>query len=427
MEDAANIPGFRLYQAHAAKFVSKTLKRFVREQPYVIESSQSLCRELRNLRLPRVRGQKIYLVTGDLEAFYPNVPLQRTVAMIAEMLRANLNQGGEYRWDLDLCADLLPLINAHLGFTFEGTAYTQRDGIVMGIACSPDFANLFAASCENSVIPNLKAKGVLYYKRYIDDMFAVVQAESLSDALSKIPSDMFSPVKLIMSGSEVMQDYLDVTVSINPILYTVETRPYRKSMSHHERVPWVSSHPYDVKKGTYISELSRLAHLSSQKSYYQDAVHDANVIYMARGYPPRILVKWSKEHLNRIWAQSRSSKTESHGEETRLWVIKTHFNPALEYVNVQELQTAIETEWRKGIAQAESDEVKALDELSRETGIDQTELPTDASQIATAVLGRRLLFSRRATIKLGTLMNSWSQKVLAQARPEVALDLIEQD
>ncbi|MFL4368795.1 hypothetical protein, partial [Enterobacter asburiae] len=63
--------------------------------------------------------------------------------------------------------------------------------------------------------------------------------------------------------SEWNSPFLDMLVYIDPLTGQVEHTPYRKALNHKERIPWASHHPKDVKKGTYIGEMSRLATLSS--------------------------------------------------------------------------------------------------------------------------------------------------------------------
>lgn len=374
------------------------------------------------------RDKKVWILTGDLEAFYPNVPLERAIHEIVQLLkdRKKAEAGGDYQWQLDLCAELLPLINAQLFFTYQGEVFKQRDGIVMGIACSPDIANLYAAFCENKVVNELYALGLLYYKRYIDDCIALVAAETLDQALEVVARISFEPVRILWSGSEISMDYLDVTVSIDPIGFAVDTRPYRKALSHHERVPWISSHPIDVKRGTYMSELSRLARLSSKVSYYYDAVHDANSIYLARGYPPKVINKWVKQHAAKLWRDSRELETTVKSEGVRLWVIKTQFNPALEYVNVRHLQESIEKEWRAGLDSERGDLLrKAQASLEFDPdGAAEYALPLNQLLATEAtLLDRRLLFSRKATLKLGTLFNSWNRILLQMRVPDSASDM----
>ena len=56
--------------------------------------------------------------------------------------------------------------------------------------------------------------------------------------------------------------------------------PYRKAGNYQERVPWISHHPLDVKRGTFIGEMSRLATLSITLSVYKDAIRGLVALYI---------------------------------------------------------------------------------------------------------------------------------------------------
>lgn len=60
----------------------------------------------------------------------------------------------------------------------------------------------------------------------------------------------------------------------------IQWQPYCKSGNHLERIRWDSAPPNDMKQGTFISELSWLATLSSKLEHYLDAVHDLTNLYI---------------------------------------------------------------------------------------------------------------------------------------------------
>src|SRR6202050_3927005 len=74
--------------------------------------------------------------------------------------------------------------------------------------------------------------------------------------------------------------------------------PYRKAQSHQERIPWISHHPLDVKRGTFIGEMSRLATISSLHSTYCDAIKSLAALYIARGYPSDLVYHWLSINKN---------------------------------------------------------------------------------------------------------------------------------
>jgi hypothetical protein len=121
----------------------------------------------------------------------------------------------------------------------------------------------------------------------------------------------------------------------------IEHKPYRKARNHLERIPWTSAHPKDVKKGTFIREMSRLATLSSTHASFVEALHDLSSVYIARGYPPELIKQWLRDNSAKRW-QNRLGKTESRDS---VFVLKSHFNPVWNAFDIHELGHWVVNRW----------------------------------------------------------------------------------
>ena len=227
---------------------------------------------------------------------------------------------------------------------FDGETYRQVRGLAMGMAHSPDMANLYGAFYEEHAFSNLETlkRHVPFYGRFIDDLISIVYADSASEALATMQMLSFPGLELTWEVSEWNSPFLDMLVYIDPVTGQVEHTPYRKALNHKERIPWASHHPKDVKRGTYIGEMSRLATLSSKVEHYQEAIKELYYLYVARGYPPDLVSKWTKEHISKRWASRLDEPTRA--PET-VFVLKSHFSPSWEYFNVQELGQLIKDSW----------------------------------------------------------------------------------
>ena len=109
-------------------------------------------------------------------------------------------------------------------------------------------------------------------------------------------------------------------------------------MNHKERIPWASNHPKDVKKGTFIGEMSRMAVLSSKPEHYLEAIRELKALYVARGYPIDLVSKWIKEHCSKRWENRHHEVNQDPGQP---FVLKTHYNPAWSTFNIQDLSKCI--------------------------------------------------------------------------------------
>ena len=176
--------------------------------------------------------------------------------------------------------------NRNLAFRFIDKYYIQKQGLAMGVADSPDLANLWGAKFEQE----LAHLDLLFYGRYINDCFAVVLADSERAAFDFIKSKVqFDELNIEWSSSPHNVVFLDLFIYLEPGATALAYKPYRKAMNHQERIPWISMHPLDVKRGTYLGEMSCLAMLSSSTKHYLDAIAELKVLYVACGYPEALV------------------------------------------------------------------------------------------------------------------------------------------
>jgi hypothetical protein len=123
----------------------------------------------------------------------------------------------------------------------------------MGVAASPDLANLYRCYFEEKILPNEK---FLFFGQFIDNVFAIVAANSAQEALETTQLVQYKDVVIEYSVSEWNVPFLDLLVYIDLASNKVEHKPFRKARNHLERIPWASHHLADVKRGTFIGEMS---------------------------------------------------------------------------------------------------------------------------------------------------------------------------
>ena len=89
---------------------------------------------------------------------------------------------------------------------------------------------------------------VVYYGRYIDDCFGIVYAKSADDALNLFKElVVFDGCVIEWAVSDSRCQFLDAD------LYKehgkLQWRPFVKAGNNRERIPWVTHHPMDIRKG----------------------------------------------------------------------------------------------------------------------------------------------------------------------------------
>ncbi len=133
----------------AAKFVSKRLKPIVESAPTVIHGTKDLAQKLSKLSINPSR--KWWIVTGDVVAFYPNIPLEKCLNIVSELhFEHYFTEGYDPKdkltaWRQQFFDDAARIGNTQLLTQYQGHIYEQLNGLAMGVASSPDLANLYGS------------------------------------------------------------------------------------------------------------------------------------------------------------------------------------------------------------------------------------------------------------------------------------------
>jgi hypothetical protein len=214
----------------------------------------------------------------------------------------------------------------------------------------PLFASVYGAYFENrSIIPT--HKDVIFYGRYIDDCIGIVYAESKERALALLKDNIiFDQCVIEWAVSQSSCQFLDA------FLYSEHGklcwRPFVKAGNNRERIPWVSHHPLDVKRGVYIGEYSRLAVLCSSVENYIGAIKDLNSLYVLRGYPEKLVYSWCKRFSQERWEKRFAPKTDKGPDESVL-VLKSRFDDVWNYFSATELGKTITEYWSEWLTRFE--------------------------------------------------------------------------
>ncbi|THG97300.1 hypothetical protein EW145_g7645 [Phellinidium pouzarii] len=424
------------------------LKPLIKQVPTIIHGTKDLALRFNKISIKSHRSW--YIITGDVVAFYTNVPLEPCLEIVEKQYsdyyfkdkaRVYEKEYKDYLHNerLKVFKDALHIGHTDLLLQFDGKIYRQNKGLAMGVAASPDLANLYGWFFEQkSDIHNDPL--IPFYGRYIDDCLAIVYAESLEEAILQVSSRVsYDGCEIKWTGSDKYQVFLDMVV-YKDADGSLQTMPYRKLQSHQERIPWISHHPIDVKKGTFIGEMSQMAVLSSKFATYQEAVESLVALYIRRGYPSDLVKKWRKLNLLARW-EKRLVIKDDKAESIPVLVLKSYFNPAWNYFNARELQDNIFGYWREWVERAKRGNFNL--EFPRPPVSDSSPLFGSTAPLKwvsyavddkgvmsmvpditkTDILDRRVLVSRKRTKNLFDASNLWKYTVLSRLEEGIIEDL----
>ncbi len=406
----------------AAKICSKILKPLIHAAPTIIHGTKDLAQKLSQLNIDPTR--KWYIVTGDVVAFYPNIPLQHCINIVYELYfehywgdRADRFQAHNERAArfIYLC---LEYGNTKLLTQFQGKIYEQLNGLAMGVADSPDLANLYGYYFERKSRV-LEHPDVFFYGRYIDDCLAVVYADDNQSAINLLQSLIrFDNCVIEWAKPGSSQPFLDM------LLYQdkyncLQHMPYRKAGNHQERIPWISAHPLDVKRGTFLGEMSRLATISSKHEHYIDALTGLVSLYIHRGYPPDLVRNWLNSNIQVRWDKRLLNQPKT---DASTLVLKTEYNLAWDYFNAHEFGQVIFDYWGQWLEHHSAGNYS----------IDYPRPPRNEAPSVeewdlakTDIFNSRVIVSRKRTRNFLDLTNTWKRSVLETLEDHVLDDLVD--
>jgi len=415
----------------AAKYVSKKLKPLIQRAATVIHGTKDLAIKLSKLSVDRRR--KWYIVTGDVVAFYPNIPLQRCIDLIQTMYADFLLEDARHTDAVnpavlrlfELC---LKVGNTNLLTQFQGRIYEQLNGLAMGVADSPDLANLYGYYFEK-LANVLNHPDIFFYGRYIDDCLAIVYAESEAAAVTLLSRLIqFENCTITWDCSDSHAPFLDMMLYKDEY-NTLQHMPYRKRRNHQERIPWISAHPYDVKRGTFLGEMSRLAVLSSKIEHYSEALKGLVTLYIQRGYPVDKVHKWLCSNVTKRWKERLIIKADQPKGSADVLVLKSQYNLAWNYFNASQLGDTIFNYWRTWLDRAKAGlhDQEYPAPATRDSRVSPGEFGTNMPGLwdleKTNLFNSRILVSRKRTRNMLDLTNLWKRSVI-ETQEDLVLDNI---
>jgi hypothetical protein len=272
----------------------------------------------------------------------------------------------------------------------KSTFFKQTNGLAMGVPAAPDIAQFFAGHYENKFSEHREFEQCfkLFY-RYMDDIFSILFARSLSHADWLLREHVKYPgLEINWDISEIKATFLDISLwrSPNAPLSPIRYKPFRKSGNNFERLPWITGHSEKILKAAFKSEVYRMATNSYCSSVFDEEMDWISKLYVNRGYPPKIILSWIKRFKATAFArrlQIRAS-SDSKEEDEGVWVLKGEMNPAWENVVLSTVSDAMIESWLN-------------------SGLDAD---------AVKLVNRRLVSSLKRPQNLGDMSNAHNRKVL---------------
>ena len=147
------------------KWLDYTLQPAVTKQPSYFKDSFTLKQELNKLVLP----PNASIISFDAISMYTNIGINDSIECISTFLAETWDN-----YDCKAVKEAMEMVMKNNSMRFGNLIYHQIGGVAMGMLPAPTIAKLYVAIYEGDhIIPLVNVKYLSFYKRFIDDGFAV--------------------------------------------------------------------------------------------------------------------------------------------------------------------------------------------------------------------------------------------------------------
>ena len=184
-----------------AKLLANKLDH-LRKTDTIIKNTFTFVDELLSLKY---NNSEIKMISFDISNLFTNVPLHRTIQIILDKLYG-LEHTCTYsdKKRNDWCSKcknrfemkyLLEAATKGTNFIFNSKNYTQINGVAMGSPLGPLFADIYVNYLEEKLMSQLKNNGLVYWKRFVDDTFAIVKKDAKIDKIIDVLNSFDNCIK----------------------------------------------------------------------------------------------------------------------------------------------------------------------------------------------------------------------------------------
>jgi len=194
---------------------------------------------------------------------------------------------------------LLDIATSDTHFSFDGKYYRQHNGVAMGSPLAPLLADIFMIQLENKLMTQLRGAEVMWYKRYVDDTFVLVDKNANIDNIKYILNSYHPDIQFTSADEKDNElPFLDVLVHRDGKYFT--TSVYRKPTYTGLLTKWSSFVPRSYKVSAVSWMVYRAIQISSSYKIMDEEFDFIRKITKENGYPSDFVECQIRHTLNRF-------------------------------------------------------------------------------------------------------------------------------
>ena len=172
----SEVPSFRpivssigSFNYNLSRFLCDMLTLFI-PTDYCTQDSFSFVKEVQEVSV-----SDYFMVSYDVCSLFTNIPLNETIDLAVNIIFDNNKSMNITKPQLK---KLFVFATSQTHFLFHNKIYDQTDRVAMGSPLVPALGNLFMGNHENKWLNSEESTTVLFYKRYVDDIFCLFKCET---------------------------------------------------------------------------------------------------------------------------------------------------------------------------------------------------------------------------------------------------------
>ena len=305
----SHLPAFRpiissigTFNYNLAKHLGSILKDCVPCE-FSCEDTFSFLRELNGLDI-----KNKFTVSYDVCSLFTNLPLNETLDLAVDLI---FEKHKNLKITKNEMRELFVFCTSKTNFLFNGTVYDQIDGCAMGSPIAPILANVFLGYHEKIWLNEYEEKeggggGPLFYRRYVDDVFAVFDDEGQATRFLEFLNGKHGNIKFTMEKSENgVLNFLDVKVSNNDLFLT---SVYHKPTFTGLLTNFRSFVPVDYKKRLVLTLTDRIYKINNTWNGFHNDIKTLGHYLSRNLFPKQFFERNVKKYLNHKFSGDKKDK-----------------------------------------------------------------------------------------------------------------------
>jgi hypothetical protein len=257
------------------------MKEFLPLVKSYLKNSSSVITDLKKLQLP----QDALLFSADAVSMYTNIDTITGIHSINRLIVANQDQlPADFPKELFL--NVLQLVMDNNIFRFVESYWFQLSGMAMGTPAACAYATISYGEFENSTILTTFALNLLYYRRYINNIFGTCLPPKTNKDTTwtsfKNTLNNWGTLKWTIEKPSLKTTFLDLNLSIQNS--RIVTTTFQKDLNLYLYIPPTSAHTPGCLKGLNHGELLRYWTQNPNNQDFQAIVSKFIIRLLDRGH-----------------------------------------------------------------------------------------------------------------------------------------------